>query len=226
MSKVASIDPVLAEGENSTSTLPRYWSRLWPQNCLAWLFVLFALPIVIFFDVTVPPGEVPDEPFHILRAASILNGEIIGHRATFPSNGRSVAVAGVYVDSQLLFAASGLWPMTGETKMTRTISDRLGGVKWTGNHDFIGAPNTAIYFPAFYVPAALGLGIARLVGVQPFHAIIVGRLVAPDATADVRSRNLSTVCSSSRRRLPAGGLTGSSLVRDRGSQCHNAFPPC
>ena len=61
MSKVATVDPVLAEAENSTSTLARYWSRLWPQNGLAWLFVLFALPIVIFFDVTVPPGEVPDE---------------------------------------------------------------------------------------------------------------------------------------------------------------------
>src|SRR5271165_6041390 len=87
MSKVATVDPVLAEAENSTSTLPRYWSRLWPQNGLAWLFVLFALPIVIFFDVTVPPGEVPDEQFHILRAASILNGEIIGHRINFMSNG-------------------------------------------------------------------------------------------------------------------------------------------
>ena len=177
MSKVATVDPVLAEAENSTSTLPRYWSRLWPQNGLAWLFVLFALPIVIFFDVTVPPGEVPDEQFHILRAASILNGEIIGHRITYPSNGTSVSVGGVYVDRQLLYAASGLWPATGETKMTRAISDRLGGLRWTGDHDFIPAPNTAIYFPGFYVPAALGLGIARLAGVRPFHAIIVGRLV-------------------------------------------------
>ena len=172
MSKVATVNPVLAEAKNSTSTLPRYWSRLWPQ-----LFVLFALPIVIFLDVTVPPGEVPDEPFHILRAASILNGEIIAHRATFPSNGGSVAFGGVYVDSQLLFAASGLWPSTAETKMTRAISDRLGGLRWTRRHDFIPAPNTAIYFPAFYVPAALGLRIARLAGVQPFQAIIVGRLV-------------------------------------------------
>jgi hypothetical protein len=177
ISKVATVDPVLAEAEKSIGTLPRYWSWLRLQNAPAWLFVLFALPIVIFFDVTVPPGEVPDEPFHILRAASILNGEIIGHRATVASNGTSVAVSGVYVDRQLLFAASGLWPMTGEPKMTRTISGRLGGLRWTGNHDFIPAPNTAIYFPAFYLPAALGLGIARLAGVQPFHAIIVGRLV-------------------------------------------------
>jgi len=178
MSKVATVDPVLAEAGNSISTLPRYWSWLWLQNGLAWLFVLFSLPIVIFFDVTVPPGEVPDEPFHILRAASILNGEIIAHRVTVPSNGTPVTIGGVYVDRQLLFAASGLWPMTTGTKMTRTISDRLGTLRWTGNHDFIAAPNTAIYFPAFYVPAALGLGIARLAGVQPFHAIIVGRLVA------------------------------------------------
>jgi hypothetical protein len=33
-------------------------------------------------------------------------------------------------------------------------------------------------FPAFYIPAALGLGIARLVHVQPFHAILVGRFAA------------------------------------------------
>src|SRR5438876_11196203 len=114
MSKQATVAPDLAKAENLTSTLPQYWPRLWPQNGLAWLFVLFALPIVIFFDVTVPPGEVPDEPFHILRAASILNGEIVGHRASFPSNGRSVALGGVYGDSQLLSAASGLWPSTEE----------------------------------------------------------------------------------------------------------------
>ena len=34
MSKVATVAPVLAETENSTSTLPRYWSRLWPQSGL------------------------------------------------------------------------------------------------------------------------------------------------------------------------------------------------
>src|SRR5208282_1114091 len=76
MSKVATVDPVLAEAGNSISTLPRYWSWLWLQNGLAWLFVLFSLPILLFIDVTVPPGEMPDEPFHILRVTSILNGEI------------------------------------------------------------------------------------------------------------------------------------------------------
>jgi hypothetical protein len=175
MSKVAIVDPARAEGENSTRTLRWYRSWLKLQNGLAWLFVLFALPIVIFFDVTVPPGEVSDEPAHIVRAASILHGKIIGHRATATFNGKPVAVSGVDADWQLYFAADGLHG-SGEEKMTRAISDRLGGLRWTRNH-FIAVSNTAQYFPAFYVPAALGLGIAHLVGVQPFHAILFGRIV-------------------------------------------------
>jgi Predicted membrane protein (DUF2142) len=139
---------------------------------------LFALPIVIFFAVTVPPGEVPDEPQHIFRAASILHGEIIGHRATSTFNGSPVATSGVDADQGLVYAAYGLHLWSADKKMTRAISDRLGSLRWKKNHDFIEVSNTAQYFPAFYIPAALGLGIARLVHVQPFDAILVGRFAA------------------------------------------------
>jgi hypothetical protein len=98
MSRVAILDSVGADAQNSTGTSRWYRSWLKLQNGLASLFVLFALPIVIFFAVTVPPGEVPDEPQHIFRAASILHGEIIGHRATSTFNGSPVATSGVDAD--------------------------------------------------------------------------------------------------------------------------------
>jgi hypothetical protein len=43
---------------------------------------------------------------------------------------------------------------------------------------YISIPNTVVYFPAAYVPAALGIGLGRLLRAPPFECIMLARLAA------------------------------------------------
>src|SRR3954454_14625308 len=50
------------------------------QLVLPALFLLMAMPIVLFSALIVPTAEVPDEVSHIIRADSLLHGVLLGRR--------------------------------------------------------------------------------------------------------------------------------------------------
>ncbi|TXM95614.1 hypothetical protein FV219_17995, partial [Methylobacterium sp. WL122] len=66
-----------------------------------WLgaFLLLAMPLCLVLALAVPLGEVADEPSHLMRAASLAQGQLVGHRETITRpDGRAAIAAGVRVD--------------------------------------------------------------------------------------------------------------------------------
>lgn len=144
------------------------------RRVLALLFVLVALPTGASLALLTPPGQVADEPAHVLRAGSLLHGQLIGRRAPYTMpDGVERIMGGVDVDPALLAVLEGPgWP-----RLERERVERLRAVRWEGKRQFFQVPNVAIYMPVFYAPAALGLAAAKLYGAGPYQAVRAGRLV-------------------------------------------------
>ena len=141
----------------------------------AMAFILVAVPLCLFLAMVVPVGQGPDEATHLLRAASLLHGEIVGRRGTIPlPGGGTRIIAGVDADPALAFAANAL-PPGSLTKLDLATLKAALDQRWVGVQ-FAVAPNTAAYMPAFYVPSAIGLAIARWRDSSPYQAIRVARL--------------------------------------------------
>lgn len=150
-------------------------SRVWTaRRLLALMFVLVALPTGALLALLTPPGQVADEPAHVLRAESLLHGQLIGRRAPYVMpDGIERLMGGVDADAALLSVMEGPgWP-----KLDRARIDRLRAIGWQGTRQFYQVPNVAIYMPVFYVPSALGIAAAKLYGAGPYDAVQAGRLV-------------------------------------------------
>ncbi len=138
-------------------------------------FVLVAVPLCLFLAMVVPAGQGPDEATHLVRAASLLHGEIMGRRGTIPlPGGGTRIIAGVDADPALAFAADAL-PPGALTKLDLATLKAALDQRWVGVQ-FVPAPNTAAYMPVFYVPSATGLAIARWRSASPYQAIRAARL--------------------------------------------------
>jgi Predicted membrane protein (DUF2142) len=141
-------------------------------------FLALVVPLVAVCAWRVPTGQVPDEPTHVMRAASLLHGEIIGHRAAGLNIETGAHDAGVTGNTGLALAA-----IAGNGDVAPLSADapraaRLGWVRsipWQPHAGFVSSANTAAYAPIAYIPAALGLGSAILIGAKPHAAIIVAR---------------------------------------------------
>jgi hypothetical protein len=150
------------------------WNRSLP-----WVFLALVGPLCLFLALAVPPGEVPDEPAHAARADSLRHGEVLGHRhGDIAVGGATVAAAGVTADRTLVATTFSLTPgpLAGK-HMTRARWEALGRLPWDARPGFVYAPNTAVYVPVFYLPAALGLELGRLAGGGPLRALLRARLV-------------------------------------------------
>jgi hypothetical protein len=136
-------------------------------------FLLLAGPVLLFLVVMMPTGEPPDEPMHLVRADSLLHGQLIGHRVATLNPGTGAPDAGVTSDPGLALAAQGFDLLTplAEKKVTPARLAMLHALAWWPKPVFLSAPNTGAYGPLTYVPAAAGLEAARLLGLGPYAAI-------------------------------------------------------
>jgi hypothetical protein len=141
------------------------------------LFVVFVLPTGLFLALFIPFGQVPDEPAHVARIDSLLHGEISGHRvAATDAKGRPLTLSGVVINAAPLKVTQLFESSAVNLKMTPAIVKGLDDIPWDPRPGFVYAPNTAVYFPVFYVPAALGLGVARLERHTPVDAVLAARI--------------------------------------------------
>jgi hypothetical protein len=149
------------------------------NGALAMLFLFLTLPIGVFLAGTVPLGHVADETAHLLRADGLLYGGIIGHRepVTLP-DGRRVVASGVPADMALLSVVTlPIRPVDPAPQaITAEMVQRARAVSWPDHPTFVNLSYTASYMPLFYLPAAIALGVAKLVGIAPFQAFIAARL--------------------------------------------------
>jgi hypothetical protein len=149
------------------------------NGALAKLFLLLTLPLGVFLAGTVPLGHLPDEPAHLLRADGLLYGGIIEHRMpmTLP-DGRQVIASGVRADTALLSVVTlPIRPVDPAPQaITAEMVHRARAVSWPDHQSFVDLGCTPSYMPLFYLPAAIALGVAKLVGIAPFQAFIAARL--------------------------------------------------
>lgn len=144
------------------------------QRALALLFLAIALSTCVTLALLTPLGQVADERAHVLRVASLLHGQWIGRRAPFrKEDGTTQLRAGIDVDQAVL----GVQTREAQSKLTEDEVTQARAQPWAGFLFHYPIPSVAIYMPAFYVPAAIGMGIAKRAGAGPFVAIYIARLV-------------------------------------------------
>ncbi len=149
-------------------------AAVWPpQRLFPCLFLLLAVPVLVFSAVMVPAGEIPDEVAHIMRANSLLHGNLVGYR--IPRGGGPAMDSGVTANPALIAAGFAFAPGTRKV-LTADRLAQLRAVPWAPRAAYVAVPNTAVYMPILYAPAAFGLGLGHLAGLQPYDAIVAARL--------------------------------------------------
>lgn len=142
------------------------------------IYVLLALPLMLFMALRIPLNEGPDEWSHVVRADGLLHGHFLGTRQSVPNAfGATDPMAGVVADFALIKAAFVFSGTTLADKvLTPDLIARQRAIPWSDKAMFLIVHNTSFYMPAFYAPAALGLGLGRLAGLGPYDSITLGRV--------------------------------------------------
>lgn len=146
----------------------------------ALLYLVIGLPCMIFMAVWVPLNEAPDEWSGIVRADSLRRGQIVGARLPFvDALGHPVSQAGVRADWSLLKAAFVFPPdaAMASRSMLPAVLERQRAIPWDGRTTLMMVANTAPYMPLLYAPGALGLAIGEGVGLGPYDAMRLGRVL-------------------------------------------------
>lgn len=149
------------------------------HGCIV-VFALVAALTMANFVLSVPLGEGNDETNHVIRVASLLDGQIFGQRRAAPvgDDGTRFVEAGFVVSSSYLDAMQ--YRQRGPDGHPQPIGrldvaaqDRL---TWGGEARFVEASNTVLYPPLLYLPAALGVRAGQIAQLGPAAAIKLGRL--------------------------------------------------
>ena len=143
-----------------------------------WLgaFLLLAMPLCLVLALVVPLGEVADEPAHLMRAASLADGQFVGHRETITRpDGRTATAAGVRVDP--------VWEALARTRepadariAAAPVDSAVGTGPWRSTGAFVPLYTIATYVPAFYGPAAAGLRLGHALDLSARASARLGRL--------------------------------------------------
>ncbi|MDE2581627.1 MAG: DUF2142 domain-containing protein [Rhodospirillales bacterium] len=153
---------------------------------LAGAFAIYGLVAVALLAVTMPPFQNPDELTHFLRAAQVAEGGVIGRRfAVIRPDGTAAVTAGGRVDPALPAAARPFRPIQydPQVKARRAMwAPRFG---WSAARAWVAFPNTAIYPPFFYLPAALGVLAGRAAGLTVVQTLVLSRLLTGVASMAV-----------------------------------------
>ncbi len=143
-----------------------------PARRLAQAFAAYAIVAIPVLAVLMPPFQAADELAHLERANQIAHGGLLAtHYAGKQTSG------GV-VDSGLEQAEHPFDPIRfhPERKRTRAMTDAASATGW-GTLETRPFPNTALYPPLLYLPAASGQFIARHAGLSVLHGLLLSRLL-------------------------------------------------
>ncbi|HKM61004.1 MAG TPA: DUF2142 domain-containing protein [Acidisphaera sp.] len=157
------------------TTVPVPSPRRW---LLPALFVALALPVSLLMAWRVPIGAVPDEANHIFRIDSIRLGHIVGERFILHEPTRDLPTAGVRAESVLIPLGAFFRDLSGHPWVTAESVDTALKLPWTPwDKPNQVAPNTAVYPPTFYLPAAAVFQVSHMAGIGPYRAILAARIV-------------------------------------------------
>ena len=136
----------------------------WP----IYLLVLFMGCFI--YAAIVPPFQSPDEFDHVARAYMLGHGDVVLHSENgAPSGGSIDAGLANYMD---LFR-----PLVGkgDRKLSADEQNLAGSVTWTGKTVRVFPIVTSYYFPAMYLPQAIGLTTGEVVGLSVSQAYRLAR---------------------------------------------------
>lgn len=131
------------------------------------MFVLYAIPAIVFLSVAVPPFQVADEYAHGVRADQISRGMLISRRLGSEIDG------GLHRFGQLFEGIR----FHSDVKATPAIASAAAALTWAEPDVDEIFQNTAQYGPLLYLPQALGIVSGKLVGLSPVGTILWARLV-------------------------------------------------
>src|SRR4051812_22448920 len=142
------------------------------RRLLPWLFILVALPIGLALALLTPPFQNPDEGGHFLRATQIAGGELVGRRLDGGTSGGRVD--GAAYDAALLFA-----PLAGhaERRVDPAVMAQAAAIRWGAPPRDVGFPNTVLWSPALYVPAAAAVRVGQALDLTVLATLRLCRLV-------------------------------------------------
>jgi uncharacterized membrane protein len=148
-------------------------------------FLLCALPVTVLTALVVPPCQSPDEMTHYARALGLIHGAVVALKrdALNPETGKMEQQVGVLADlSGFKVSLGSVTELDNRPVVTLDNWSKMETVP--SNHDlgYIDLPNTATYFPAAYVPGALGAAAGQYIfGMTPLHCFIMARLFMASA---------------------------------------------
>lgn len=133
---------------------------------LHWVFVVFAVPLVVFLAIRTPAFQSPDEDGHFSHSWQIAHGVFFGG-------------GGGYVDSAIaqLNSCVAALPHHPQVHMTAIDETCVHNVLWSGQLTYQSFPNTAVNFPANYIPQALAILIGQKLGATVLNTLILARLL-------------------------------------------------
>ncbi len=137
------------------------------ENRLGWLFVIYAVPLVLVLSIITPPFQVADELAHLQRADAIGHGEIFSERL-------GGTIDGGWIEMGALYRAMPFHP---EVKETVAQATDAGGVRWIGPKDHVNFQNTAQYGPFLYLPQVIGLLTGRVAGISLARTLVLVRIL-------------------------------------------------
>ncbi|OYV37704.1 MAG: hypothetical protein B7Z81_05640 [Acidocella sp. 20-61-6] len=156
--------------------VPLWWLSAKPRMVM--LFLLCAGPVGVSMVFLTPPGQVPDEPAHMARAAALIHGAILPIRklSVDAATGQQTLLSGVQVDTGLFSESFGRMGDKNNPHSV-TLGDYWASRNVPSNHklEFANIPNTGTYFPATYLPAAIGMAVGIAFNVDPYTCMALGR---------------------------------------------------
>lgn len=133
---------------------------------LHWVFLLFAIPQVVFLAFWTPPFQTPDEPAHFYRAWQIAHLQIGPHSGGLADTG-----------------ADHIWDYVAglphNPKVPYTKAEQIGAenAQWTGQSTYREFPNTGTGALTGYLPQAMAILIGRAVRLGPLRTLELARLL-------------------------------------------------
>jgi hypothetical protein len=143
------------------------------ESALPGLYLLFAVPALLFLVFAVPPFQAPDEIAHAFRAYQVSRGGIVGIAM-------GEAEGGGYVDDALVATASYFQalPFHTERKLAGADLAAAPSIRGIGRAPRAAFTNTAVYGPIFYLPQALAIRLAEAAHLGVIDSLRLARLAS------------------------------------------------
>jgi uncharacterized membrane protein len=179
MSSSPSVPSEIDRRRRSTHLPPELGSKIWHvvgtiDARAHWIYLIYAVPMLVFLTFGTPPFQVPDENAHFLRAEQISHGGLVGFRLSV-----SKEWSGGLVDPAIETALAFYVPIMqhSDVKLSGQANRQAREVGWTGKLQEIPFPNTVNYGPLLYFPQAIGIRLAKQLGLSVIETMQIVRLV-------------------------------------------------